>query len=436
MKPTLNPRISISYTLLLALITVLLLSGFITNFLSFTSLGLGTIIVDLLIGLLLTYTVLTLLFRYFSRIKVNREYLFFAAFWFLLLLFTLGKIMLIDENPIRERILGLRNNLLYCLPILYVPLLIQSEKHVQKSVRVLLGLGLALCLYAMFQFFFASNLPLSFLVLRGEGAFRFYDQEITRPTALVGNTIIFSSFTLLLFCLYFSNYLIHKKRLYLLIVGIVLTTNIMTFTRATLAGIFLSGGVILILNYGRFTLLYTLKLLFAFIILLSSILFLGYLYKDSFLVKRITSREASTIHSDQGHFSMIENSISYLKEHYLVGSGIGSQGPSSNPETVIITDGYWFQLFLENGLLLGFFYVTFYFLCFYYVLQAYFKSKNDHLRYLCLAFIGISVYFYAASFFNSAFIGRINFILYWILFGLIMAQRLILKKNDNAALSH
>nr|WP_157593199.1 hypothetical protein [Rufibacter tibetensis] len=133
---------------------------------------------------------------------------------------------------------------------------------------------------------------------------------------------------------------------------------------------------------------------------------------------------------------MIENSISYLKEHYLVGSGIGSQGPSSNPETVIITDGYWFQLFLENGLLLGFFYVTFYFLCFYYVLQAYFKSKNDHLRYLCLAFIGISVYFYAASFFNSAFIGRINFILYWILFGLIMAQRLILKKNDNAALSH
>lgn len=436
MKMTLNPRISIAYSLLAFFIFALLFSGFLKNFLSFSSLSLGAVLVDVLVLLQLTYTLLVLAFHYFTSRKIDKEYLLFAAFWLVLLLLTLGKISFIDTNSWRERILGVRNNLIYCLPVLYIPLVLQKEKYIAKSIHFLLATGVVVCLYGIFQYTFAAHLPLSFLALKGEGTFSFYEQEITRPTALLGNTIIFASFTLLLFSLFFSKYISERKKRYLLFLAIILTVNVMTFTRATLVGFFLSGGIILALYYGRFTLLYTIKLLSVLVAFFSMTLLVGYQYKDTFLMRRLTGREMSTMSSDEGHFSMIDNSVAYLKEHYLAGSGIGSQGPSGDPEKVIITDGYWFQLFLENGMPLGLLYLAFYLLCFFYALQAFLTTDNLLLKQLCLTFIAVSMYYAAASFINSAFIGRVNFILYWMLFGFIMAQRLFLKKSTHAVAGH
>ncbi|WP_207431163.1 O-antigen ligase family protein [Sabulibacter ruber] len=436
MKVTFSSKISLSYCVVVCSIITLLFSGFIKNFLSPSFLNLGTLLVDLLIVFQLIHIILVFTFFYIYGRKIDREYLLIAAFWAFLLLLTLGKIFFVDENSIKERISGLRNNLFYCLPVIYIPLLFQKERYISRSIHILLGAGLILCLYAIFQYTFASSLPLSFLAPKGEGAFMFYQQEIIRPTALVGNTIIFASLTLFLFCLVFTKYITHKKKVYLLFLCLILTANILTFTRATMIGFFLSGSVILVLYYGRFTLLYTIKLFAITSILLSVLLVLGFQYKDTFIVKRLTGREASTISSNEGHFSMIDNSIIYLKKHYLAGSGVGSQGPSGDPENVIITDGYWFQMFLENGVPLGILYLLFYVFCLLYALQVLFKTNSILLKQLCLAFLGVSVYFYAASFINSAFIGRVNFILYWILFGLIMALRLITKRNPNAVLSH
>ncbi|WP_181305433.1 O-antigen ligase [Rufibacter sp. XAAS-G3-1] len=432
MKITFTPKVSLSYTLLVSLILTLLFSGFVTNFISFTTVNLGTALVDLVVFLIMIHTLLTLAFFYLSGKKIDKEYVIFAAFLLLLLILTLSKIFFIDENPVRERVLGLRNNLIYCLPVVYIPLLLQKEKHIAKSIQILLTAGLVLCVFAVFQYTFASRLPLSFLALRGEGTFHFYEQEITRPTALIGNTIIFASFTLLLSSLFFTKYITYRKKLYLIFMALILMVNVMTFTRATLVGFVLSGGIILALYYGRFTLLYTIKLLVVLTTFLSVMLLVGYHYKDTFLVRRMTGREMSTISSNEGHFSMIDNAVAYLKEHYLAGSGIGSQGPSGDPEKVLITDGYWFQLFLENGAILGLLYLAFYLLCFFYALQAFLKTDNILLKQLCLAFLGISAYYYGASFINSAFIGRVNFILYWMLFGFIMAQRLITKKQAHA----
>ncbi|GGK70826.1 O-antigen ligase family protein [Rufibacter glacialis] len=436
MNTTFSYRLSLSYVFLVTLILLLLFNGFITNFLSFTSFGLGTLLVDLLIMLQIAHLVLTLVYLYFTNQKIDKEWYLLAGIWLVLLLLTLAKLLFIDDNALRDRVLGLRNNLIYCLPVVYLPLFLQKEHLIKKSITFLLTGGVFLCLFAVFQFVFSSHLSLTWLVLRGEGAFSFYDQDITRPTALMGNTIIFASFTLLLFSLLFSKYITQRKRIYLLILAIVLTANYFTYTRATLVGFLLIGMAILVLHTGRWTVHYALKVIVSLSILLSLIFGLGYYFRDTFLVKRVTGRELSTISSNEGHFSMIDESILYLKEHYLAGSGIGSQGPSANPDTVIITDGYWFQLFLENGLPLGLVYLAFYLFCLLYALQAFLKTKNLLLKQLCLAFLGLSVYYYAASFINSAFIGRVNFILYWVLFGLIVAQRLITKKSHHALPRH
>ncbi|MFD1753721.1 O-antigen ligase family protein [Rufibacter sediminis] len=433
---TFQPRISLSSTLLVSLLVSLLFSGFIKNFLSLPSLSLGAVLVDLFIALQVVHTVLVLVFHYQAQNKLDRTYLLLALFWCILLLFTLAKLSLVDANPIREKVLGLRNNLIYCFPMFYLPLLLQKENQVRKSLSLLLAIGLFLCLFGIFQFTFASRLPLSLLVLDGESAFKFYDQAITRPTALLGNTIIFASFTLLLFCLLFTKYLAQPKKTYLFYLALVLITNVLTYTRASLAGFLLCSIAILLLHYGRFTVEYLLKLVVGLMVTLTLLLSIGYHYRDSFIIKRLTGREASTQYSNEGHFSMIENALLYLQDHPLAGSGVGSQGPGATAENVIIPDGYWFQLLLENGILLGLLYLAFYLLCFVYVLLVFQKTQSVFLKQLCLTFIGISVYYYAASFINSAFIGRVNFILYWVMFGLVMAQHLIIKKQQNALPRH
>ncbi|MHC2990789.1 hypothetical protein OB13_04035, partial [Pontibacter sp. HJ8] len=125
-----------------------------------------------------------------------------------------------------------------------------------------------------------------------------------------------------------------------------------------------------------------------------------------------------------------------LKKHYIAGAGVGSQGASGDPAKKIITDGYWFQLLLENGILLGLLYFAFYVSCFLFALLSFYKTDNLLLRQLCMAFIAFSTYFYAASFLNSGFAGRTNFVIYWVIFGLLVAQYIIVKYSRHALSSH
>ncbi|WP_210490491.1 O-antigen ligase family protein [Rufibacter aurantiacus] len=436
MKQAAQYKVSISHILLLLLIVTLLFSGFITNFLSFTKLNLGTVLIDLLIGLLLAHAAFSLAFFGLTEKKVHTDYAIFALFWLVLLFLTTLKLSFIDDNSIRERVLGLRNTIFYAAPIIYIPLLFRKEKPIDNSLATIVLVGVILCLYAIFQFKFSSKLPLSFLALRGEGTFQFYNEEIVRPTALLGNTIIFASFTITLFSVLVAKLLTTGKKIYLLYLAIIVTANIFTFTRATLVGLLLSSGTILILHYGRFTINFVIRIILVSFVLLITLLSLAYFYKDSFIVRRVTGQEASTIASTTEHYNQIDNSLEFLKENYLFGAGTGTQGPSSDATSMIITDGYWLQLFLENGVFLGLFHFCLYLICFYYALHTFYFADNLLLRQLCLAFLGASMYFFAGSLINSALIGKVNYILYWILFGLLLAQSIISKRRMNALPSH
>ncbi|MBA9077847.1 O-antigen ligase family protein [Rufibacter quisquiliarum] len=425
-------KISASSWLVTLLLLVLLFSGFITNFLSFTEISLSTIVFDLLIFLLLLHTGLTLYELTLQAGKMNISYVFFAAFWFFLFVLTLIKTITLDVNPLLERLFGIRNNLVYAASILYVPLLFRKERQIGRSIRLLYLAGILLCLFAIFQFIFSFKLPMSLLVLRGEVTFSFVEFSIVRPTALLGNTIIFASFTIILFCILLPKYLYQKRKIDLFYIGITLLANVLTYTRAALFGAILSGAIIYVLCYGRFTLNYLIKLILGFSLLVLALVGIGNFFKDSFLVRRVTGVEVGTIGSTDEHFRQIFNSIDYLKEHVVAGAGIGTQGQSGDPEKKIVTDGYWFQLFLENGLPLGSLYFLFFVISVAYSLLLFFRYEDQRLKQLCLTFIGLSAYFFAASLLNSALSSRVNFFLYWLLFSFLLAQQIIVKNNKNA----
>lgn len=421
-------KVSLSALLVNAIIMALLLSGFFTNFLSFSQVNTGTVLVDLLLSLILIHLLLWYAYSLYYSVQVDKVYYFILGSLSILFILTLGKLLFIDRNPFSEKVLGLRNNLIYIAPLLYIPLFFKRERHIIKTLNLLLAIGLLLVVFSYFQFAFATSLPKSLMVLRSEATFGFWGTTIVRPTALVGNTIIFSSFTIILFSFYFAKYLYNSSWKCFFVLLLIAVATLLTFTRAALAGLVIVVFVGLYLRYGRLSVSFILRILGIALLLVALAIGAYVFYQDSLMIKRFTGQDINSLHSNNEHFAQIEASVSYLTQHPFAGIGVGSQGPSGG-SSKMITDGYWLQLFLENGIILGSLYLFFYLSCFTFALREFYRTRNLLQKQLCMSFICFSMYFGAASFLNSAFAGRTNFIVYWVLFGLLVGEHLIEKKR-------
>lgn len=421
-------KVSLSALFVNAIIIAILLSGFFTNFLSFSQVNAGTVLIDFILSLLLLHLLLLYAYSMYNKVRVDKVYYSILGGVSILLLLTLGKLIFLDRNPLSEKLLGLRNNLIYITPLLYIPFFFKKQKHVIKTLNLLLALGLFLVLFSYFQSVFSTVLPTSLMVLRSEGTFGFWGSTIIRPTALVGNTIIFSSFTIILFSFYLAKYLYSHSKKTLFILLFIAVATILTFTRAALVGLVLVILVGLYIRYGRLSISFILKV-FSIVLLICTISIGAFFaFKDTLIIKRFTGQDINSMQSNNEHFSQINAAVSYLNQHPLAGAGIGSQGPSGGVNK-IITDGYWFHLYLENGIILGTLYLFFYLSCFTFAFREFNRTHSVFQKQLCMAFICSSTYFGAASFLNSAFAGRTNFIIYWVLFGLLVSGHLIEKKK-------
>ncbi|MBC5992110.1 O-antigen ligase family protein [Pontibacter cellulosilyticus] len=433
MMQTKHLRISTSMFLLKSLIIILLSNGFITNFLSFSGINSGTLIIDLIVIIITLHFIISLanLIRLTPQFNITYATLFLL--WLFLIFATLTKTLFFDHNPISERLLGIRNNIIYSIPLFYIPVVFRDDKKIEEILSFFIKVSLVLIVFSYFQFAFSAILPESLLALKGDSPFGFYGSTIVRPTALLGNTIIYSSFTVIVFSLVLAKYLYSPERKYLIMLVMIAIANALTLTRAALVGLIIVLIVALILRYARFTYTFIKKVVgFALLSLFifSSVIFL---YRDSFFLARMAGKDPNSKGSNQEHFQQINDAFTYVLKHPIIGAGVGTQGPSGDAESKIITDGYWLQLLLENGILLGFFYATFYGLCLLFSLLTFYRTDNILLKQLSMAFICFSCYFYAASLLNSAFIGRINFIVYWTIIGLIIAQNWNLKRDRTHA---
>jgi O-Antigen ligase len=391
---------------------IVIFNGFITNFSNIESISLGTVMIDLFYLLLIFFVLFNIVEK---KIYIHKRVLFVYALFILISVLAMLKMLLVDSNPLVERLLGFRNNLYYSLVFILITSLIQKKESVEYFLRLTLKMGIVLCIFAIIQFYFSDFLPSKLLVLKDENVFTFYETTIIRPTGLVGNTIIFGGFLIVLYSITFSCLLAYKKNKYIFYTIIIIFTNILTFSRASIIGMILITWILFILFNPSF-----LKNFIFLIVSLLVFFLIFFFYNDSFLFQRLLNQEITTKQSTDEHLIEIRNSISSIIEHPFTGVGLGTQGPSGNPQEKIISDGAWFQFLLEYGIPIFSIYIIFIICNIIFAFNMLKKSKYTISKVIAANFIAINSYFFLANFLNSSFSSRIIQILYWSIFGYLL----------------
>jgi hypothetical protein len=386
-----------------AYLIVLFVAGFLTNFVPTGTVNTGTILLYILASILSLAGGLYL----FNSLP---KYIAMAA------LTTLGLSSLIllkaalDTNPVGQRAWELTIYFMGVGPFLFF-IQIAAAKVRERLLKTL-AIGLfSLSAFAIFQSIFASSLPLSLFVLRGDDPFPVGEDQL-RPTGLTGNPIIFSSI-LVLAAAYFAALWLEKRRWrYLFALVCSLVANYLTYTRASI--ILVVPVLILVwLFHNRFRIKHKLLTLLAVLLAAAGVQFLLINGAEAIIVQRLLNANPESIASTADHLRQIENASQAIASHPYVGTGLGTQG-------LLITDGAWWTLLLEFGAPL-----TILILCAItlalipiskYVLRP--DSKN---RAIAVATLAFHIYVLPSSFINSAVLGHISFGLYWVALGLSLA---------------
>ena len=215
----------LSINIMQFLIFVVTARGLIENFI-----GHGTVLVD---GVL----ILTLLYTFIKGIIVKEKFVFFYFTWLFMCFIIFLVQLLLDRTTVMGGILSFRNDVVYTFPFLFCISLIRTTDACKKIYNFMTNCGLAVCCFAIVQYFGRAFLPNKLLVVEGEGIFSFWGTDVIRVNGLVGNTIIFSNFAVIMTC-YSWAHIINKegnKKMYILFISSVIA-NLLTFSRASILG--------------------------------------------------------------------------------------------------------------------------------------------------------------------------------------------------------
>lgn len=406
------------------LIFLVIFNGMLSNFSPLIgSLGVGTVLLDLMLVLGGFIFALMIASNSFSAKKYFIYILLFVIFAFSLLIK-----MALDNNDLTMRILGWRNYIIYALPFLFF--IVLKTNH-RKYINVLALLMTLVCLFAITQYFLRDIYPESFIKLKVEdNDFSFYGTNIVRANGLIGNTIIFTGFSIISSTLNMNLFINFKNKIHITGFVISVAAMFLTFSRAA----WVVGTLIIALNYLIVIKLEMKRLIGASVIMiilgLASFNWLSS-NTNSFIYRRLFSQEASTRGSDQGHSTQIAAAIENLQRHPLLGVGLGTQGGSANLDTIIISDGWLLQAPLEFGIPLALIFIFTLIVISIHGLRA-MRSKNSLLNVMAATTVSSTLYFFMTGFLNSALVGKTVYIIYFIVLGLMISISMITLREHHA----
>ena len=324
---------------------------------------------------------------------------------------------LTDNNIVIERILGVRNFFLYLLS--GITLISQKKWYSHLTIEYIYRISIFLCAFAISQYLFRNIFPKNLLSLPQDAdAFFFTGTDIFRVNALVGNTIIFTGLAIWTFGMSVSRFIYRKSIIEFISLTLSSLAVFLTYSRAAWAFmIFQSLFIYFMVN--RKTLNGVVRSLF---VVLSMTFFISFYYinnSDSFVFKRLLSTESTTAGSTQVHGKQLRDAWSIVKDNPIFGVGVGSQGTSAQSHNVIITDGWMPQVALELGLPIAVLLLSFIFLISHFAYKLY-KSVTDwSMSSFCISFMSITLYYLSTGLINSAFVGKVTYIVYWMCAGVI-----------------
>ncbi len=417
-----------TFVLCACLLICVFFSGFI-NLIPTGSLFPATVIIDCLC---------ILMFAGYVTAAMTREGVRIPPWVIAFVLLTVVYVCLFanGNETLYDKYLNLRNEVLYAFVAVFISANLKSKNEAIRLLRLAMRFSVVLAIFGIVQFVFRSTLPEWLLVSRDTTVFGYYGTDITRSTGLIGNTIVYSNMLLLFFTFHLAKMAHGFKFRDSLGAVILFTSIILTFSRVAIAGSVSVAVVLLVYVVAKrrptpLVILASGASLFGFIgltwIFLSEQLIaqLGssFIYSDLFLNQNASVQSSTSLHN-----VYIDIALKIVQEDPWFGIGIASQGQNSlnAQSSTVITDGAFWSLLAEGGIVLLASYFVFLIIC---AVTAFKTIKFANFEsYVPIAFLVFSAYeFFASAIYNSSFFGKAPFILYWFIFGIVVV---VGRKSD------
>jgi O-antigen ligase len=391
-------------------VTLLFVAGFLTNLLPTGDVNTGTISLYIFASIL---SVMGLL----SLINPLRKTVAIAVVTILALSGLTVLKATLDANPASQRVQEIAIFFLGVWPCIFF-VQIDSSKIRERFLKTL-SIGLfGLSVFGVIQGVYSNSLPLSLFVLRGDNQFSVSEDQF-RPTGLTGNPIIFSSILVFASAYFLAQWLEKRKLRSLLACFFSLAANYLTYTRASIA-LVIPVLLFVWLFTNRFRIKHKMIAVVAIILIAAGGLYVFGSNIDSIIIQRFQTSSTESMNSTLDHFVQISNANAAIAQSPWLGEGMGSQGNSVGPDSVIITDGAWWILLLEFGIPLTMLIVIAMLFALIPVVKYVLRPESNN-RALAIATLSFHAYILPANFINSALLGHISFGLYWAVLGLSFA---------------
>ena len=356
--------------------------------------------------------------------NINKSIVYHYFAWIFYCLLNLCLQILFDKNIIlKDAIFSLRNNVVYTLPFVLI-IFSFTNKRILDLYNLILRSGTVIYLFAIVQFVARGSLPAKLLSLNVENAATLYGSDIVRVNGLMGNSIIFGGYAIVLIALAFSKIVVLKEHTFEAWIEFIIpvVANALTFSRASNVGTIIVCLLVFLLSSNpERSQDFTKRLIIAIILSLILFFIVMHYFGNTILMQRLLGTNQSwTQGSDEVHFSTIRNGIKVIEENWAIGYGMGTVGyASSLGSRGIVRDGALWIWLLEFGIPLSIFYLTLIIRFFH---QAFVKRKQSILSMsLYAAFIAMSVYLLGFSIINSAYSARSVYSYWWLVAGMVIA---------------
>jgi O-antigen ligase len=295
-----------------------------------------------------------------------------------------------------------------------------DRPRVRERLVQALAIGLfGLSGFGIFQGIYSNSLSLIWFALRGDNPFNVGEDQF-RPTGLTGNPIIFSSILVFASALFFAQWLEKRKFKYLIALVCSLIANYLTYTRTSVA-LVIPVLALVWLFANRFRIKHKIILLVALVVAAGGGQYLFSSGADLIIIQRFQTSSTESLNSTLQHFQQIQDANNAILSSPWLGTGMGSQGNSVGPDSVIITDGAWWILLLEFGIPLTILIALLIFRALIPIAK-YVLDPGSQNRALAIATLSFHAYILPANFINSALLGHISYGLYWIVLGLSLSS--------------
>jgi len=336
----------------------------------------------------------------------------------LIFLFCVGVVLIavVKSYSPRMSALGARDYFEFILIGIMAAHLLYEEEDYERILTFIERIGICICVFGLIQYVFNAVLPDNLLHVRsgvisyvyGLGALKY------RINCLYENSIVCAGVIVFVFSVEFGRLLVYGKsaaRLASLV--IVVAACWLTYSRTAFIGLLLVACIEYLFvsksNRGKRAVLIAIALLALLFVALNFM-------SDSYMIRRLLGEGDATVVSNTVHSSTRTVAIEKIKENWLLGVGMGTQGYDSSGSTIrYIRDGAWYTFALELGLPLTLVYalvLTLSIKKFIYDLK---NNSSPFVTWITLACFSSTAYFFVAGFTGSAYNAKECFGLMWII---------------------